>query len=149
LDLSTRNVNTLTSGGTLTINTLPGDAGPDPIGNTTTSPNYVTCGNRTGAPAAGSLIVYTLPASANGFNLTNITVYSGWADSGRDAQAYTVLYSTVANPGNFIYLTSVSYNPSVPGGTPTANRVIVNDSLGGAIAANVAAVKFVFSTPQV
>jgi len=142
-------VSTLTAGGSLTISTLPGNAGPDPIGNTTTSSNYVTCGNRTAAPAAGSMIVYTLPASANGYNLTNVTVYSGWADNGRDAQAYTVLYSTVSNPSNFVYLTNVSYNPSVPGGTPSANRGIIADSAGGVIAANVAAVKFVFSTPQV
>jgi hypothetical protein len=149
LDLTTRNVNTLTSGGSLAIGTLPGDAGPDPIGNTTTSSNYVTCGNRTAAPAAGSLIVYTLPASANGYNLTNITVFSGWKDNGRDAQAYTVLYSTVVNTNSFIYLATVTYNPTVPGSTPSANQSVINDASGGVIASNVAAVKFVMNFPTV
>jgi hypothetical protein len=111
---------------------------------TTTDTNYVTCGQN-----AGTLIIYTLAASAHGFNLTNITVYGGWANNGRDQLGFTVLYSTVANPESFIYLTTVNYNPSVPGSTASANRAIINDSLGGVIAANVAAVEFVFTTPQV
>lgn len=111
---------------------------------TSTDTNYVTLGNN-----GGTLLVYTLPASANGYNLTNITVYGGWANNGRDAQAYTVLYSTVADPASFSYLTNVNYNPTVPGNTASANRAVINDSLGGVIAANVAAVKFVFTTPQV
>ena len=147
LDLTTRNVNSLTSGGSLTINTLPGDRGPDTVGNTTTSSNYVTCGNRTAAPQPGSLIIYTLPASAHGYNLTNITVDSGWADTGRDAQDYTVLYSTVANPGHFTYLTSINYRPA--GGTGgNANQVIINDALGGVIAANVDTVEFIMNAPN-
>ncbi len=144
LDLSTRNVNSLTTGGSLAIATLPGDVGPDPVGNTTTSGNYVTCGNGSGA---GDTIIYTLPTATHGYDLTNITVYSGWADAGRDGQAYTVFYATAADPTNFIYLTSVSYNPSVPNGTPSANRSAIADAAGGVIAANVAAIKFSFTFP--
>ncbi len=144
LDLTSRNVNSLTSGGTLTISTLPGNRGPDPVGNTTTSSNYVTCGNGSGA---GSLIIYTLPASAYGYNVTNITVDSGWADTGRDAQDYTVLYSTVANPGHFTYLASVNYRPA-GGSGGNANQVIIKDASGGVIAANVNAVEFVMNAPN-
>jgi hypothetical protein len=104
----------------------------------------VTGGNGNGA---GSTLVYTLPASAHGYNLTNITVYSGWQDNGRDAQAYTVFYSTVADPQAFTALASVNYNPPVPGGIASANRVILSDPAGGVIAANVAAVKFDFTSP--
>ena len=111
---------------------------------TTCSTNYVTCGDEYGA---GSTIVYTLPASSLGYNLTNITVYSGWQDNGRDAQAYTVSYSTVANPSQFTVLTAVNYNPSVPGGVASANRVMLTDSAAGLIASNVAAVKFDFTSP--
>lgn len=138
LELAGRDVNSLTLNTNLTIDIVQPS--------TSTSANYVTCGNGGGA---GSLIVYTLPTSANGYNLTNITVYGGWANQGRDQQAYTVLYSTVANPATFVYLTTVNYNPSVAANTPSANREIINDSLGGVIAANVAAVQFVFTTPQV
>lgn len=145
LDDTNRNPDSLTSGDSLTITTDPGNTGPDPIGNTTTSSNYVTCGNGSGA---GSTIIYTLPASADGYNLTNITVDGGWGDNGRDGQAYNVFYSTVSNPSDFIYLTSVSYVPSgVPNSTPSATQVILSDSAGGVIAANVAAVKFDFTFP--
>ena len=135
LDVTGRNVASLTSGGSLTISQLPGN---------NTSTNYLTCGNGGGA---GSLLVYTLPTSPNGYNLTNITVYGGWKDSGRDQQAYTVYYSTAGNPASFILLGSVNYNPSVPSGTASATQVILSDSAGGVIASNVAVVKFDFSAP--
>jgi hypothetical protein len=138
LEVTGRDVNTLSVNTNLTIAILQPS--------TSCSSNYVTCGNGGGA---GSLIVYTLPASANGYNLTNITVYGGWANNGRDAQAYTVLYSTVADPSSFNYLTTVNYNPAVPGSTASANREIISDTAGGVIAANVAAVKFVFNVPNV
>jgi hypothetical protein len=138
LEIGGRTVSSLTLNTNLTIGIIQPS--------TTTSSNYVTCGN---GSSAGSLIVYTLPASANGYDLTNITVYGGWANSGRDAQGYTVLYSTVANPASFSYLTTVNYNPSVPANTASANREVINDSLGGVIAANVAAIEFDFTVPNV
>ncbi|MDB6110215.1 MAG: hypothetical protein JWR69_1965 [Pedosphaera sp.] len=136
LDASGRNVNSLTAGGSLTINQIPGN---------NTSTNYVTCGNGGGA---GSLVIYTLPASANGYNLTKTTVYGGWKDNGRDAQAYRVFYSTVTNPTSFILLTNIDFNPLVPLNIASATRVILADSAGGLIASNVAAVKFDFASPS-
>ncbi|MGC9941567.1 MAG: immunoglobulin domain-containing protein [Verrucomicrobiota bacterium] len=144
-DLSTRNVNSLTAGGSLTINSVPGDVGPDPVGNSTASSNYVSCGNNSGV---GALLIYTLPPTANGYNVTNITVFGGWQDSGRDSQSYTVLYSTVANPGTFIWLTNVNYFPSPPGGTPSATQVTLQDASGAPIAQSVAAVEFDFTCPS-
>jgi hypothetical protein len=136
-EVSGRNANSLTVNTDLQIRIIQPS--------TSTDTNYVTCGN-----SGGSLIVYTLPAGpANGYDLTNITVYGGWANNGRDAQNYTVLYSTVANPTSFKYLTTVSYNPSVPNNTASANRETISDSLGGVIAANVAALEFDFSFPPV
>jgi hypothetical protein len=107
---------------------------------------FATCGNGSGA---GRTLIYTLPASANGYNVTNITVYSGWGDRGRDAQAYNVSYSTAANPTSFISLAYVDYNPAIGSGRPSANRVMLTDALGAPIAANVAAIKFDFSAPIV
>ncbi len=138
LEIGGRTVDSLTLNTNLTIGIIQPS--------TTTTTNYVTCGNGSGA---GSLIIYTLPPSANGYNLTNITVYGGWANNGRDAQGFTVLYSTVDNPTSFKFLTTVNYNPTVPGNTASANREIINDAMGGLIAANVAAVEFDFSNPQV
>jgi hypothetical protein len=106
--------------------------------------NLEVCGND---GTAGSLLVYTLPASTYGYNITNVTVYGGWQDGGRDALSFTVFYSTVANPGSFIPLTSVNYLPSNPSSTGLANRVMINDLSGAAIASSVAALKFDFTTP--
>lgn len=135
LDLAGRTVASLTSGGSLMIQELPGN---------NTSTNYLTCGNGSGA---GSLLIYTLPSSAHGYHLTNITVYGGWKDNGRDQQAYTVSYATIANPNVFTTLTSVNYNPAVPSGTASATRVMIADSIGAVIASNVVAVKFDFTNP--
>jgi len=130
-----RNVASLTAGGSLAIALINGPSG------TTGSTNYVTCG-----PGAGQTIVYTLPpAATNGYNLTNITVYSGWPDNGRDAQRYVVSYATAATPAMFMPLASVDYNPPVNGGLASANRVVLNDSAGAPIAANVVALRFDFT----
>lgn len=133
-----RDVNFLTGGGSLAISSIT-------TPNSTCSTNYVTCGNANGA---GATIIYTLPAFTNGYNLTNITVYGGWQDSGRDQQAYTVYYSTVGNPAVFTVLTSVNYNPAISSGIASATRATLADSVGGVIAANVAAVKFDFTSPS-
>lgn len=138
LEVAGRTPNSLTTNVNLTIDILQPS--------TSTSTNYVTAGNGSGA---GSLLVYTLPSTANGYNITNITVYGGWANNGRDAQGYTVLYSTVDKPASFKYLATVSYNPTVPGNTASANREILNDSTGAAIATNVAALQFDFTVPRV
>ncbi|HEY2328292.1 MAG TPA: family 78 glycoside hydrolase catalytic domain, partial [Verrucomicrobiae bacterium] len=134
LEASGRSVNSLTTGTDLGINLING---------VTTSTNYVTCGNSGGA---GSTIIYTLTGPTNGYDLTNITVYGGWANNSRDQQAYTVYYSTVAAPTNFISLAVVNYNPSIGSGIQSATRVTLTSS-NGVLAANVAAVKFDFTSP--
>jgi hypothetical protein len=138
LELAGRNVNSLTVNTNLTI-------AIDPI-TTSCETNYVTYGNESGA---GSLLVYTLPASANGYNITNISVYGGWANNGRIHQAYLVLYSTVANPTSFKYLTYVDYNPSIPNNEACSIQAVINNASGGPIANNVAALEFVLNIPGV
>ncbi len=132
-----RNVNSLTAGGSLGLTQIAGTSGY------TTSTNYVTCGNGSGA---GSMLTYTLSNSVTGYDLTNITVYGGWADSGRDQQAYTVDYSTVSAPTNFISLAVVNYNPSIASSIQSATRVTLTSSVG-VLATNVATVKFDFTNP--
>jgi alpha-L-rhamnosidase len=108
------------------------------------SPTEVTCG--TVASGAGQSVTYTLTGSGNGYNLTNITVYGGWGDDGRDQQAYTIYYSTVAAPTNFIELTSVNYNPSNPADVQSATRATIT-ATNGPLTTSVAAVKFDFTSP--
>lgn len=132
-----RNVNSLTFNTNLTLNKA----------NSTTSTNYVTYGNGSGS---GSLLIYNLPSNTFGYNLTNITTYGGWADNGRDQQAFLVYYSTVQSPGNFIYLATVNDNPSIGGNTADCIQTIINNPSGNnLIASNVAALEFVFSIPGV
>ena len=132
-----RNVYSLTTSNSLALAQIPGTLG------FTTSTNYVTCGNGGGA---GSLLIYSLAGSATGYDLTNITVYGGWDDNGRDQQAYTVYYSTVAAPTNFIQLSIVNLAPSIANNIPSATRVVLTDSVG-VLATNVIAVKFDFTSP--
>lgn len=127
-----------------------GQFGPlPPQGNA--SPYLATCGNADyQAPQPpGSNIVYTLPASANGWDITNITVYGGWSDLGRDQQRYLVYYSTVAAPTNFNNLIAdVNWNPSDTVAIPNqqdATRTIIT-STNGVLARGVAALEFFFYT---
>lgn len=137
LEVPGRSVNFMTDGGDGALTQINGPNG------TTTSANYVTCGNGGGA---GALVTFTLTGFAAGYTLTNITVYAGWKDAGRDQQAYTVYYSKVAAPTTFLSLGSVNYNPANLAGAQSATRATLAPA-NGVLATNVAAVKFDFTTP--
>jgi hypothetical protein len=93
----------------------------------------------------GTFVTYTC---TNGvWTLTNIVVYIGWPDSGRDGQFYNVSYSLPSAPNTFIPLADVTFNPNVPSGA-SANRVSISPPAGQTVlASNVAALQFDF-TPQ-
>jgi hypothetical protein len=120
----------------------PGNPAGDQAAQTARNANFATGGN-----TGGTSVTYTLPAPAN---LTGITVYGGWQDSGRDQQAYSISYATAANPGTFVPLTgaTVDFNPGgVPGTTPSATRVTFTDN-AGLLAGNVAALRFDFNATE-
>jgi hypothetical protein len=102
-----------------------------------------TCGSGNG----GHSITYSLTGAAFGYNLTGIVSYGGWADAGRDQQAYTAYFSTVANPTTFIPIGVANYNPTLPGSVPSADRITFISATASPIATNVAAVKFDFTNP--
>jgi hypothetical protein len=94
----------------------------------------------TGGNNGGTSLTYVLGAASD---IGNITVYSGWQDSGRDQQSYSILYSTADAPTTFIPLAGVLYDG--PGTThPQLNRVNITDSTG-TLAKNVAAIQFNFN----
>ena len=93
---------------------------------------------------AGLSLTYTLPTSTDGWSLTNITVYGGWGDLGRDEQKYQVLYSTVSSPTVFNNLVSVDFLPSIPGGVQSATRTTLVPA-SGVMAQNVYAIEFNFN----
>jgi HpiC1 cyclase/Immunoglobulin domain len=101
--------------------------------------SFATCGT-----GAGTAVNYALAGAASGSSLTKIVTYAGWGDSGRDGQGYTIYYSTVANPTTYIQLATTSYNPSIAGGVPSADRITLVSASGGALAQNVANVRFEF-----
>ena len=138
LEAPGRSVTDLTTINDLGVTLINGPSG------ITSSTNYVTCGN---AGGAGSSLIYSLTNSFLGYNLTNITVYGGWASNGRDQQAYTVWYSTMSAPSNFVKLAMVSYNPTnVLSAQQSATRVTLT-AASGTLATNVAKVKFDFTAP--
>lgn len=94
---------------------------------------------------AGNFVDYALSSSTNGYNITNITVYGGWSDNGRDGQAYTVYYSTVANT-NWVSLGQVNYLPGNPNGWYCMTRSTITPA-SGILASNVTALHFDFTTP--
>jgi signal transduction histidine kinase len=139
LEISGRSANSLTAGGNLAISVIAGDQ----PGHSTCSTNYVTCGD---GDQAGSSVTYALNGSKNGYDLTNITVFGGWIDNGRDQQAYTVYFSTVSAPELFIPLIAINYRPSSPAGVRSATRLTLRPA-SGVLARNVVAVKFDFTRP--
>jgi alpha-L-rhamnosidase len=108
-------------------------------------PSFATCGS-----GGGTSVTYTLPAAAtNGYDLTNIVVYGGWNDNGRDQQGYTIYYSTRQSPANFIPLTTVNYSPSVSNGVQSATRVTIAPATAAPLASDVAMMEFNFTTVPV
>src|SRR5688572_11066563 len=124
--------------GTITRRPVTGTSEPHPA--------FATAGNANGA---GSVATYNLNlvASPLGYNLSQIDVYGGWNDAGRDQQRYDVLYSTVANPTTFIPLTSVDYQPANPTNVQSATLVRITDNALPNLATGVAALLFDFSPP--
>jgi len=107
------------------------------------SPGLVTAGTGGG----GNSATYTLTNSASGYELTNIVISGGWSDAGRDQQHYTISYSTVANPTNFVALASVNYNPTLPGTVQSAVRATLSAASVTPLASSVARVKVDFTVP--
>jgi hypothetical protein len=101
-----------------------------------------------GGPAfggVGSSITYKLVTNSAplGFDLTNITVFGAWQDSGRNEQKYQVLIATLSNPTNFVPLTTADYNPNYSGGVPSVTRTILTPA-SDVLAHNVVAVRLSF-----
>jgi alpha-L-rhamnosidase len=106
------------------------------------SATEVTCGT-----FGGQSVTYTLPNVPSGYDLTNIVVYGGWGDAGRDQQSYTISYATVAAPGTFTAFKSVSYNPVNSANVQCATRVTLSPASNTPLAGNVVAVRFDFTSP--
>ena len=103
--------------------------------------------NRAFSVSGGDLVYYLGTAEQfRGFAVSNINVYGGWPDPGRDAQNYVVSYSTVSQPTNFIDIATVAYNP--PGSAPSYTAVQISDVSGGVLCTGVRALRFHFTAQE-
>lgn len=102
-------------------------------------------GTGTGGNQGGNYVIYTLPASANGYDLTNIMTSGGWNDGGRDQQAYTVNYATADNPTYFTPLAMVNYTPTNPVGYSVTRATLT--AANGVLVRNVVALEFDMTVP--
>jgi hypothetical protein len=96
-----------------------------------------------GGPGNGTSATYSLGTNATGYNLTDLQMYSGWTDSGRYQQVYTVEYSLASDPTTFFTLASVDYPPSADVGSYTAAETELT-SASGFLLSNVADIQINF-----
>jgi hypothetical protein len=110
--------------------------------------------NKDGAPGevvtiqTGTTLTYLLDlASAPaGYDITGIDTYAGWNDTGRDAQDYTVQVAYYDDLNTFVGLADVGFNPG--GGDPSNTFVSLENPLGGPMAFNVGAIRFLFGAQE-
>ncbi len=102
--------------------------------------------SQTVAPLEDASVIYTLDTSTNvnGYNISAFDAYAAWGDSGRDDQSFSVLYSTVADPGTFIPIGRIE-NHTNSGYNATHSRITPPS---GFLATNVGAVKFFFKNQE-
>ena len=101
-----------------------------------------------GVGIEGGTITYTLDTSVNynGYDISSVETYCGWADFNRTTQYYIFSYSTVDAPSTFTELFTCSQTDI--GGT--SEKVTTTNWPSGYLAQNVKAVRFDFgdSTQQ-
>jgi hypothetical protein len=122
---------------------LTDGAFPSPI-TRDTGGNFQFSAFATGGNGGGTSLTYTLTTPSN---LTGVTVYGGWQDSGRDQQSYSILYATAIAPTTFLPLTTVDFNPPGSNGQPQVTRVTITDDTG-LLAADVSAIRFNFNSTE-
>ncbi len=98
------------------------------------------------APLNNTSVTYTLDTSVNtmGYNLSSFDSYAAWGDTGRDNQDFTILYSTVSDPGTFIPIETIANHTNLP--VNATHTRILPDS--GFLATNVGAIRFYFNNQE-
>jgi hypothetical protein len=100
-------------------------------------------------PTPGATITFNLNLSGNplGYDIFDISTFASWNTS-RDAQEYSLLYSTYLAPTTFLPFYSIAaYNPTGIPFDPSTTKVNLMDSGAGPMLSNVAAVQLNFVGP--
>ena len=103
--------------------------------------DMATCG-----PNAGQAVYYLLPSTGApaGYDISNIQIFGGWSDHGRDEQDCIVYYSTVVAPDEFTNdMAAWDYPAPNDGAIANMARVSVTGS-AGPLATNVAGIEVAF-----
>ncbi|MES2438300.1 MAG: autotransporter-associated beta strand repeat-containing protein [Verrucomicrobiota bacterium] len=147
------NVWTLPTGTNLLTGTPTLEGGPNPQEGT--SSDWATLSNGsvgdntltlTGcAPLIDSTLTYSFDVSGNtqGYNITSIDAYAAWANSGRDNQNFTILYSKVGDD-TFIPIETINNQTGKPS-VATHSRVL---PASGFLATNVDELRFYFNKQE-
>lgn len=110
--------------------------------------------NKNGAPLEivtiddNTVLTYQLDLSQapTGYTIDAIRAYSGWNDTGRDEQDFTVQVAFYDDPLNFVAIGDVVFNPG--GANPSNIFSELTNPLGGPMAFNVSAIRFAFGTAE-
>lgn len=96
-------------------------------------------------PANGTSITYALDLTGHptGRDITSFDSYCAWDNSGRDNQNYMLQYSTVANPGTFITISTVNVQTQADRSTHTR---LTDDT--GFLATGVHSVRLIFDRQE-
>ncbi len=90
-------------------------------------------------------LTYTLPASSQGFNISNINLYCNWDDNGRSQISIAnISYSTVGSPGVFTPFAGAGGSQQTS--QPSSNNEGSYSASGGVMATNVAAIQINFGS---
>ena len=110
--------------------------------------------NKDGAPGEvvtiddNTILTYQLNllAAPGGYSITGINTFSGWNDTGRDEQDFTVQVAYVGALSTFVGIGDVVFN--LAGGNPSNIFSQLTNPLGGPMATNVGAIRFVFGSAE-
>jgi autotransporter-associated beta strand protein len=101
-----------------------------------------TGGGGLGEVSITSNTTLTYDLGVNGYNLSDVDIFSGWGDGGRFKPTVTVRYTTTDNPFTWTQLAAVNYTAA------TGNSTFVNLNSLGLGSTAVTRVQFVFGAQQ-
>ena len=92
-------------------------------------------------------VIYTLDTSVNtlGYDLSTISIFSGWNDDGRDGINVTVSYATVASPLTFVTISTATQDD---GAAKFENANMAESASPFLLASGVKSIKFTFNSPE-
>lgn len=91
----------------------------------------------------GTSITYALGANASGYTINAINSYTGWRDTGRYQQDYTVQFAFAGTPSTFVDAFSVAQHPN-----SGVDAFVSSFDNSGALASHVVGVRFNFANVQ-